>query len=92
MTSGLKLALRQQGSNLGVASGPLLELLLFCFLNENSFAVFSPPPLIIKGTYVCSIRLRQYGREVPKSSLPVADTGGKLSCFYACIHTKILLH
>lgn len=42
MTSGLKLALRQQGSHLGVASGLRLELLLFCFLNENSFAVFPP--------------------------------------------------
>lgn len=46
MTSGLKLALRQQGSHLGVASGLRLELLLFCFLNENSFAIFPPLSLL----------------------------------------------
>lgn len=41
-------------------------------------ALLVPPPLIIKVTYVCSRRLRQYGREDPKWSLPITDIEGKI--------------
>ena len=53
-----------------------LELLIFCFPNDNSFVVFSP--LIIKVTYVCFRRLRLYGREDPEWSLLNTDIEGKI--------------
>lgn len=45
------------------------------FLVFQMQVVLGSSPLIVKATYVCRARLRQHRRELPKSSLPVADRG-----------------
>lgn len=67
---------RPEASVLTTRSQAGHRLWMVFYPNENSSAGFFSL-LMTEVISVCSVRLRQYGSEAPKLSLPIADAGGK---------------